>query len=53
MVAEIGQDNNGMYWGEIKDKDDKTTVASTTAKTAFEIHQWAYEHGCTMLILKN
>jgi hypothetical protein len=44
MKSEMGQDENGMYWGEIRDADGRVESA-TTAKTANEIHSWLKEHG--------
>jgi hypothetical protein len=44
-IATMTQDKNGMYSGEIKDKHN-TIEATIIAKTAHEVHMWAFEHKC-------
>ena len=44
-IAVISQNENGMYEGEIKNIYGDTE-ATITAKMAFEVHTWAFDHKC-------
>ena len=44
ILATMRQHENGMYSAEIRDNSGLVESA-IIAKTAFEIHEWAFEHG--------
>ena len=50
-IATISQHENGIYEGEIRDEFNMVESA-ITAKTATEVHKWAWEHGAERLEMK-
>ena len=50
-TATIGQHENGIYTGEIRDEYGDIESAMT-ASTAAEVHQWAFEHCADSIILE-
>lgn len=49
-IATIGQHENGIFYGEIRDEFGDVESATTKA-TAQEVHIWAAEHGADELKL--
>lgn len=50
-IATIGQHENGIFYGEIRDEFGDIESATTKA-TAQEVHIWAAEHGADELKLE-
>jgi hypothetical protein len=50
-IATIGQHENGIFYGEIRDEFGDIEAA-TTKMTAQEVHIWASEHGADELKLE-